>query len=173
MIKRKLLVGILVISALGGTLGCAQYKAEGQDGDKAITIINDTKDILATEIVASKIDTYEGVIGSDWLDENKVVVTKENKELESIEIDNEKLKGNFEVKNIYSYNLDSKEEKSIGDQSKFQDGAIVSPNNKYMFYRNEYEEIATGYISDLKGDTKVKISDKYIDEYDLSEGSMD
>ena len=38
-----------------------------------------------------------------------------------------------------------------------------------MFYRNEYEKTSTGYITDLKGNTKAKISDKSIDEYDLSE----
>lgn len=167
MIKRKLLVSTLILSSLIGTIGCAQYKAEGQEGD--ITIIKDTKDILATDIVASKIDTYEDIVGYDWIDENKLVITKENKELEPIKIDNAKLKANFEVKNLYSYDLNSREEKSIGDQSKFQDGAITSPNNKYMFYRNEYEKTSTGYITDLKGNTKAKIADKSIDEYDLNE----
>ncbi|WFD10201.1 TolB family protein [Tepidibacter hydrothermalis] len=167
MIKRKLIVGTLIISSLIGTIGCAQYKSEGQEDN--ITIIKDTKDILATDIVASKIDTYEGIIGHDWLDENEVVITKENKELEPVKIDNEKLKASFEAKSLYSYDLDSKEQKIIGDQSKFQDGAIISPNNKHMFYRNEFEKIATGYIADLKGNTKAKIADKSIDEYDLSE----
>ncbi|MBF8983682.1 PD40 domain-containing protein [Lutibacter sp. B2] len=169
MIRKKLLIGTLVMSALVGTIGCAQYNAEGQEENKAVTVIKETKDILATEVVASKIDTYEGVIGYDWLDENKVVITKENKALKPIKIDNAKLKADFEIKNMYSYNLDSKEEKSIGDQSKFQDGAIFSPNHKHMFYRNEYEKQSTGYIVNSQNDTEVKISDPSIDEYDLSE----
>ncbi|MCM1992222.1 TolB family protein [Oceanirhabdus seepicola] len=169
MNKRKLLLGILMISVLGGTVGCAKYKAEAQENNKNITIIKDTKDILATQVGASEIDTYEGVIGYDWLNESKIVITKENKELKPVKIDNAKMKAEFEVKNLYLYDLNSKEEKSIGDQSKFQDGAIFSPNNKYMFYRNQYEEIATGYIADSQGNTKVKITDSSIDAYDLSE----
>ncbi|QZY54522.1 TolB family protein [Crassaminicella profunda] len=169
MIKRKLLAGILVLSALVGTVGCTQYKAEGQENNENITIIKDTKDILATEVVASKIDIYEGIIGNDWIDENKIVITKENSELEPVKIDNAKLKADFEVKNLYVYNLNDKAEKSIGDQSKFQDGAIFAPNNKYLFYRNEFEEKATGYISDAQGNTIAKITDNVIDEYDLSE----
>jgi len=169
MNKRKLLASTLVIGTLLGIVGCASYKAEGEENNKRITIIKNIKDILATEVVASEIDTYEGIIGYDWLDENEIVITKENKELKPIKIDNAKLKAEFELQNLYLYELNSKEEKSIGDQSKFQDGAIFSPNKKYMFYRNQYEEIATGYIVDSKGDIKVEISDISIDEYDFSE----
>ncbi|MCY6485245.1 hypothetical protein OW763_12935 [Clostridium aestuarii] len=169
MIKRKLLIGVLAFSTLVGTFGYTQYKAEGKENNKNITIIKDTKDILATELVASKIDTYEGIIGYDWVDENKIAITKENKGLEPIKIDNDKLKADFKVKNIYLYDLNSKEEKGIGDQLKFQDGAIASPSNKYIFYRNEFEEKAAGYIADVQGNTIVKISDNAIDEYDLSE----
>ncbi len=169
MINRKLLVGILVISCLVGTVGCAKYKAEAQENNKKITIIKDTKDILPTQVGAAKIDTYEGVIGYDWLDENKIVITKENKKLKPVKIDNEKMNAEFDVKNLYLYDLNSKEEKSVGDQSKFQDEVIFSPNNEYMFYINLHEEIATGYISDSQGNTQVEISDSAIDEYDLSE----
>ncbi|HBJ1649424.1 MULTISPECIES: PD40 domain-containing protein [Clostridium] len=168
MIKRKLLVGAMVFSILGLTTGCVQY-ANGAENDKSITSIKDTKDILATEVVTSKIDTYEGVIGHDWIDENKIAITKENQTLEPIKIDTAKLKADFEIKNIYSYDLNSKEEKGIGDQSKFQNGALSSPNNKYIFYRNEFEEKATGYIVDSQGNTIVEISDNDIDAYDLSE----
>ncbi|MCY6372230.1 TolB family protein [Clostridium ganghwense] len=167
--KRKLLIGLLAFSTLLGTFGYTQYKVKGKENNKNITIIKDTKDILATEVVASKIDTYEGVTGYDWVDENKIAITKENKGLESIKIDNAKLKADFKVKNLYLYNLNSKEEKGIGDQLKFQDGAISSPSNKYIFYRNEFEKMATGYIADVQGNTIVKISDNAIDEYDLSE----
>ncbi|MBN1072156.1 hypothetical protein DVV81_13405 [Clostridium botulinum] len=168
MIKRKLLVGAMVFSILVLTTGCVQY-AKGAENDKSITSIKDTKDILATEVVTSKIDTYEGVIGHDWIDENKIAITKENQTLEPIKIDTAKLKADFEIKNIYSYDLNSKEEKGIGDQSKFQNGVLSSPNNKYIFYRNEFEEKATGYIVDSQGNTIVEISDNDIDAYDLSE----
>ena len=167
MINKKLLVGALVISALGGIVGCTQYKA--QENNKNITVIKDTKDILAPKVVASKINTYEGVIGQDWIDDNKIAITKENKELEPIKIDTAKLKADFEVKNLYFYDINSKKEKGIGDQSKFQDDAISSPSNKYIFYINKFEEKATGYIVDSQGNTKLKISDNNIDEYDLSE----
>lgn len=167
MINRKLLVGVLVISALGGIVGCAQYKA--QANNKNITVIKDTKDILAPKVVASKINTYEGVIGHDWINDNKIAITKENKALQPIKIDNAKIKADFEVKNLYFYDINSKEEKGIGDQSKFQNDAISSPSNKYIFYINEFEEKATGNIVDSQGNTKLKISDNDIDEYDLSE----
>ncbi len=169
MINKKLLVGALVISALGGIVGCTQYKA--QENNKNITVIKDTKDILAPKVVASKINTYEGVIGQDWIDDNKIAITKENKELEPIRIDTAKLKADFEVKNLYFYDINSKKEKGIGDQSKFQDDAISSPSNKYIFYVNKFEEKATGYVMDSQGNTKLKVSDNNIEEYDLSEAN--
>lgn len=167
MINRKLLVGILVISTLGGLVGCAQHKAQADN--KNITVIKDTKDILAPTVVASKINAYEGVIGHDWINDNEIAITKQNKALKPIKIDNAKLKADFEVKNLYFYDTNSKEEKGIGDQSKFQDDVISSPSNKYIFYINKFEEKATGYIVDSQGNTKLKISDNDIDEYDLTE----
>ncbi|GAA0181365.1 hypothetical protein SH2C18_39080 [Clostridium sediminicola] len=163
MKKRNVVVGALigsavVVSTLVATISHAEV-------DNKVTIIKNTQDILATQVVASKIDTYEGVTGYDWFDENKVVITKENKELEPIKTEI----GDFEVKNLYLQDLNSKEERSIGDQSKFQDGAIFSPNNKHMFYRNQYEKNSIGYIVNLKNNIEVKISDSSIDEYDLSE----
>ncbi|WBW96518.1 TolB family protein [Oceanirhabdus sp. W0125-5] len=169
MNKRNLIIGTLVISALAGVGGYATYRAEGQENNKKITIIKDTNDIMATEVAASKVDSYEGITGYDWLNEKQIVITKENESLEQIKIISSKLKANFNVKNLYLFDLNSKEEKGIGDQSKSQDGAIFSPNKEYMFYRNEFEKSATAYIADSKGNTKAEILDSVIHEYDLSE----
>lgn len=171
LMNKNLLVGALVLSTLAGTVGCVGRSIEGkelvQKGNKTITVIKDTKNIVPEEISISEIQEYKGVIGYDWIDENTIVVTKENDKLDPIKTE----LGSFNIQNLFSYDLNSKEEKSISDQSKYQMGAVLSPNRNYMFYKNEYNGDNIGYISDVAGNRKVEITDGAIDEYDLSQVS--
>lgn len=171
MSKKRLLILTVVVCSLAASAipVLAHKQLKGQNiikmGDKKIHIVKDTKDILADNVTASKINTYEGLIGYDWLSENKMLVSKKNKELNPIKTD----LGEFEVQNLYSYDLNSKKEKSIADKSKYQSDAISSPDKKHIFYVNDLEKENIGYITDSEGNIKVKINEPSMDMADLTQ----
>ncbi len=171
MINKKILSLILIVAvcALASVPVFAKEQPEGhkviKQGNKKIYVAKDTKNILADNVTASKIDTYEELIGYDWLSENEILVSKENKELDPIKNN----LGEFKVQNLYSYDLNSKKEKSIADKSKFQSYAISSPDKKHAFYVNDFEKENIGYITDSEGNVKVKINEPYMDMADLTQ----
>lgn len=164
MKKIKLGISFLLVSTIF-IAGCTEIKASEAD----ITVIEDTKAIMASDFLSSKVDIHEDITGYDWLDDDNIFITKINRNIEPIKIDNEKLKADFEMNNIFLYNTSSKKEQSIGDHTKFQTGALVSPDKKYIFYSNQFEKQSIGYICDINGNIVSKIEDNNIDEYDFSE----
>lgn len=167
MNKGRILAGVLLISMSVGVTGCKQESADAAGKNNNVTIIKDTKDIKATKTAKVKTDTYEGVSGVSWIDENNIIVSKVNKELQPIKIDTNTVKADFDMTNLYLYDLDSKSEKVIGDKSEYTKSGVVSPDQKHIFYTSENEEDGTGYISDRNGNIITKISDSDIDAYDL------
>ncbi|MEW8995574.1 hypothetical protein [Clostridium sp.] len=169
MINKKILTLIVVVCVSASVTVFAKEQPGGQEvikqGSKNIYVTKDTKNILADNVTASKINTYEGLIGYDWLSENEILVSKENKELDPIKNN----LGEFKVQNLYSYDLNSKKEKSIADKSKFQSYAISSPDKKHVFYVNDFEKENIGYITDSEGNIKVKINEPYMDMADLTQ----
>lgn len=169
MINKKILVLTAAVCVLASVPVFAKKQPEGQkvikQGSKKIYVAKDTKNILADNVTASKINTYEGLIGYDWLSENEILVSKENKEIDPIKNN----LGEFKVKSLYSYDLNSKTEKSIADKSKLQSYAISSPDKKHVFYVNDFEKENIGYIADSEGNIKVKISEPSMDMADLTQ----
>lgn len=171
MIKKRLLILTVVVGALATSAipVFANKQSEGykviKEGSKKIYATKDTKNILADNVTASKINTYEGLVGYDWLSENEILVSKKNKELKPIKTN----LGEFEVQNLYAYDLNSKKEKSIADKSKCQKYAISSPDKKHIFYVNDFEKENIGYITDSEGNIKVKINEPSMDMADLTQ----
>lgn len=164
MLKRQFLVISLLAATSVATIGCVQYTSAKKE-QTPIKVIKDTKAITPPHIIASKVDIYEGITGYDWLNEDKILMTKENEKLEEVET----AVGNFKVKNMFLYDLRTKESIGIHDQSKFQDGGIFSPDRKHIFYRNQYQKQGAGYIIDENGNLTFEILDADMDPYDLSE----
>lgn len=170
MLKKKILIVAavscsLVVAVSVLVLKQSEGRKEIKKGNHTINVIEDTKAILADQFTASKIDTYEGILGYDWLGENQILASRKNTELPHIKT---KL-GEFEVQNLYSYDLNAKKEKSMADTSKYQKDAIASPDKKHIFYANDFEKEYVGYITDLEGNIKIKINEPFIDGLDLAE----
>lgn len=170
MLKKKILIGAavscsLVVAISVFVLKQSEGRKEIKKGNHTINVIEDTKTILADQFTASKIDTYEGILGYDWLGENQILVSRKNTELP-----HKKTKlGEFEIQNLYSYDLNSKKEKSMADTSEHQKDAIASPDKKHIFYANDFEKEYAGYITDSEGNIKIKINAPFIDGLDLAE----
>ena len=87
---------------------------------------NKSTETDSPSISIEKIDKYEGMEITDWLNEQTVVLSKENEELEKMSLleDSESY-----PRSIYLYNLDTKEYKTVKAQKNmFLGGAILSPN---------------------------------------------
>lgn len=168
MNKRKLLVSALIVTTLaGGTINVFAEKIKDGNvkNNKTITIIDNTKNVSADQLVASNIQTLDRVGGIDWLNENTIMYSKDNTDIKPISTDI----GDFNIKTLYLKELNSQKEISIGDKSQNQEGAKFSPNKKHIFYKDDMQKDTAGYITDLDGNIKAKITGDSIHGYDLSE----
>lgn len=148
---------ILIVSS-----GCSAKTAEREEinsDGKKITILN-TKTPLQTENAAlgndfevEKIDRYEGIRGEDWLTEDVILITKENTELDPIFVSDQM----SNIRNLYSYNLKSKEEKNILKETEFLWRPIVSPDRKHIFSEKFEPDKYTGLILDIEGNVETAI----------------
>lgn len=102
-----------------------------------------------------KIDRYEGVRGEDWLSDDSILITKENSELEPIRVFDQM----SSIRNLYSYSLKSKEEKSIFKKTEYVLSSIISPDRAHMFSEKVESGKYTGVISDLAGNVKAAVED--------------
>ena len=100
-----------------------------------------------------KIDRYEGVRGEDWLGDDSILITRENQELEPIHVfDQMSL-----IRNLYSYDLKSKEEKPLSEKTEYIWAPIMSPDGRHIFYERFAAGKYTGLISDLEGNVKAAV----------------
>lgn len=134
-------LGILVIAklliVLSTLTACSMRQEETrtviqEPGDSGADIENKNTDTDSLSISIEKIDKYEGMEITDWLNEQIVVLSKENEELEKMSLlENSE----FYPRSIYLYNLDTKEYKTIKAQKNmFLGGAILSPDKKHLLY---------------------------------------
>ncbi len=162
-----LLAALTLASACGYT---ADGREEIQKGNKKITVLNiktsskTGNTALANDFDIEKIDRYEGIRGEDWLSDDSILITRENPELEPIRIfDQMSL-----IRNLYSYNLKSKEEKSISKKTEYIWMPIVSPDGKHIFYEKFEAGRYTGLISDLEGNVKATVEEDAAKGFRLS-----
>lgn len=116
--------------------GSKGNNTEIKDEDKNNTIIeNENKDTDKAFITVEKIDKYEGMEITDWLDEETVILSKENPELGKMTLLE---KSESYPRSIYLYNLNTKEYKMVkGQKDMFLGGATLSPDKKNLLY-HEY-----------------------------------
>ncbi|MGE5627206.1 MAG: hypothetical protein ACM3X7_03710 [Solirubrobacterales bacterium] len=108
-----------------------------------------------TSFEVSKIQKYEGIRGEGWINDGDIIITKENQERSPIHIfDQMSL-----VRNMYSYDINSKEEKSLTEKSKYIWMPSMSPDGKYIFYEKSDENSNTWVITDIDGNEKAVVAE--------------
>ena len=132
---------VLVVAALLLVLtihtACSNQKVESRASiqepvESSTEIENNNTETDSPSISIEKIDKYEGMEMTDWLNEQTVVLSKENEEFEKMS-----LLDNTESypRSIYLYNLDTKEYKTVKAQKNmFLGGATLSPDKKHLLY---------------------------------------
>ncbi|MCY6369450.1 hypothetical protein [Clostridium ganghwense] len=165
MIKRKMILGIIAVMCISSFTACGSQNKEGRQviekSDKTIVVKANNNEDISGEVTVDKIESLEGIRGEEWIDDNKILFTKENKELKPIDTGI----GVHNIRNLYSFNLQSKEEKCLVDKSQDVDFIGISPDKKHIMYVNIFENKKLGnemgYIIDVKGNKKLQIQEPY------------
>jgi len=144
MKKQKSLALAALISSLLIFGGCNDKEAEGRkvikNENKTITVIKDTKDVLGDEIVVSKIDRYEDLVGWDWFDDENSMLSKTS----------------VREANLCSYELSSEKEVVIPLESEFVFSyALLSEDKNHILrFRNYPKSII---FTDIAGNIKTEV----------------
>lgn len=163
--KGIICITLLVVSV--ASTGCSAETVGRQEinsGGKKITILS-TKAPVQTEdktfannindINIAKIDKYAGIRGEEFLSNESILITKENLELGPIAVLNQV----SNIRNLYSYNLESGEQKSTFKKAEFIWMPIISLDIKYIFSENLKPGKNSGLILDLDGNVKATVED--------------
>ena len=137
MKKLKILVFAALLLVLSTLTACSMQQVESrtviqEPVESSTDIENKNTETDSPSISIEKIDKYEGMEITDWLNEQTVVLSKENEELEKMSLlDNSE----SYPRSIYLYNLDTKEYKTVKAQKNmFLGGATLSPDKKHLLY---------------------------------------
>lgn len=130
-------IGITIVSLLLIVSAC-DYKKDGNqvidhEPGSSTTIIDDKGNELADPGVSvDRIDKYENMEISAWLDEETVIVSKENDSLDKMAL----LElSEFYPRSLYRYNMNTKEYKLIkAKKDLFLGGATLSQDKKHLLY---------------------------------------
>ena len=139
MIQMKNLgfVKITVLLLVVWTLSACSMQEENsidieEPGDSNVDYEDESNENDLDFVTIEKIENYEGMEISDWIDEETVVVAKENQELGKMSLLEN---AEFYPRSIYMYNLVTKELKTIKAQKDmFLGGATLSPDKKHLLY---------------------------------------
>ena len=162
----------MIAAALTFSAGCASSatgREEIQVGSNKITVL-DTKSISEDENSSSnkldyeKIDQYEGVRGEGWLSDDTILVTKENQELEPIQVFDQTSR----IRNLYAYDLMTRAEKSLTEKTAYIWAPIISPDGKHVLYEKFESGVYKGVISDLEGSGSTEVHLDPTNGYNLS-----
>lgn len=130
----KITVAFLIIWTL---TACSKQQEEDRtvikEPGKSITIIeNEDSKSEQASITVEKIDKFDGMEITDWLDEQTVVLAKENPEFEKMSLlENSE----YYPRSIYLYNFETQEYKPLkAPKDMFLGGAILSPDKNHLLY---------------------------------------
>lgn len=130
---------LLTITLIFSMTACdkEEKKVTIKEPGETIPVIDDTdkKEETGPAIAVDKIDRYEKVSITDWLDENTVIASKENETLDKMSLAE---LSQYYPRSLYLLDISTKEYKLIKEQKEvFLDGATLSGDRKYLLY-SEY-----------------------------------
>lgn len=156
---------ICILTVLLLAAGCNGAPENGkvtiQEPGSSITVIDDEKvDTGEPGISVVRIDAYKEVEISDWLDENNIIVAKENESLEEMSL--EELAGHH-PRSLYKYNLVTKEYTLLKEEPNLHlGGAKLSPDHKYLLYSGYSLGDPSYEVLDLDSLNSFKITEETI-----------
>ncbi len=135
--KNTKIIRIIIVLMLPLSFNACGKKEENKviinEPGTSITVIDDTEKETEEPVVAvEKIDRIENAELSDWLDEETVVVSRENDSLGKMSL--AELSDSY-PRSLYLYNINTKEYKVLKEQKDvFLGGATLSADKKHLLY---------------------------------------
>ncbi|WP_163194614.1 PD40 domain-containing protein [Clostridium thermarum] len=128
-----------------------------------VTEVKQTKEVLqniAVErektIILKNIHTIQGIYPLDWFDEEYILIKKEN--INKPEIDKgDSTKGYSN--NLYKYNIKTGKEELLVASTRDIGYAVLSPDRRYVYYQEDADVTATGYIYDIENNKNIRVTD--------------
>lgn len=135
MRRKNIIPIILTITLMFTMTACVkeEKKITIKEPGKTITVIDDSKEEEKKPVITvEKIDRFDQVDITDWLDEDTVIVSKNNETLDKMSL--AELSGQY-PKSLYRLNLVKKEYELVKEQKEvFLGGASLSKDKKYLLY---------------------------------------
>lgn len=161
--KKLILFTITLLLVVLTLYACSDEQEENktdleEPGNGVLDSENESNENEVDPISIGKIENYEGMEITDWIDEHTVVLAKENQEFEKMSLLEN---AEFYPRSIYVYNLDTKEFKTIKAQKDmFLGGATLSPDKKHLlYYENSIGDIAYYMMSLGEGEKTLVTED--------------
>jgi TolB protein len=128
----RTMIAITLISTMTAC-GKEEEKVTIKEPGKTITIIDDSdKEESKPDLSVEKIDRYEKLTITDWLDENTVIVSKENESLDKMSL--AELSEQYPM-SLYLFDITTKDHKLLKEQKDvFLGGASLSKDKKSLLY---------------------------------------
>ena len=153
--KVKIIIAIAItITTLAACNPDSQERTIIKDDDKTITIIEPENTSGTGELKVEKIEEYKEIRALDWQDEDRLLISKKNTNVNKISSEGEE----FYPNNLYIFDTNTKEYKILKEENANQLFAEFSPDKKHIFYKSNYEETARGYIMSAQGGNSVSIT---------------
>lgn len=130
--KAILMLSLLLMITACGKVESGDSVPGKEPGENIIIVDDDGKETGKPIISIIKIDRYENMEITDWLNENTVIVSKENNSLEKMSL--LELSDSY-PKSLYLYNIDTKEYQLLKEQKDTNlGGATLSSDKKNLLY---------------------------------------
>lgn len=153
-------MGLVPVLALSIT-ACASEgngsKVAVREPGHTITVIEDEgTESGAPEAVIEKMDKYENLDISDWLDADRVIVAMENESLGRMELS--ELADQY-PRSLYEYNLATNEYRLLRERANAHLGsAMLSPDKKHMIYQEYSLGDPVFYVMNLDSKEEFRLS---------------
>ncbi|AIQ50323.1 TolB family protein [Paenibacillus sp. FSL R7-0331] len=120
-----------------------------------ITVMDNTSESVYTRLQLEGIDKVGGMRSMDWVDEDVIVVDKENRSLAP-----QMIEGTEQYPhNLYLHNLSTGGDTPLQEGNQNYGAAQVSPDKQYVFYKETNEMVGLGYIRNLESGSAVKVDE--------------
>lgn len=156
--KKNIARGIMGVLFISTFTACGRSNTDGRQiinqGNKQITILGNQNEPVNNDIALKKIDTLKGIRALDWIDEETLLIMKDNEQYPKIQLEGKKAY----PKNLYEYNINTKKLKLIAGSETDMGYAVLSPDKKYIFYKEGIEANLTGFILNRLTGQKMRVS---------------
>lgn len=166
--KKKIAVIMTGVLCIASFTACGRRSDDNrkviEKDNKQITVLQNKKQASGSESAVQKINNLKDIRALDWIDENTLLIMKENINYPKIQLDSTKAY----PKNLYEYDINTGKTKLIAGSNVDMSNGVLSPDRKYIFYKEGVESNLTGYILNRQTGQKFKVTNT--DSISNSEG---